>query len=177
MTKWPKTDANLILIFEILLMTAFILMNTSDQILQNRNIDHYIVAGSFPISSLFVPIFDSFSSANLILIERITWWFHILGILGFLNYVLISKHLHIFLAFPNIYFSKETPKSTMENMPSITNEIKNMMGENTSSEISPPKRFGAKDITDLSWKNLLDAYSCSECGRCCLLYTSDAADE
>ena len=90
MTRWPKTDANLILIFEILLMTAFILMNTSDQILQSRNVDHYFVAGSFPISSFLVPLLDSFSTNNLILIERFTWWFHIVGILGFLNYVLIS---------------------------------------------------------------------------------------
>ena len=173
MTRWPKTDANLILIFEILLMTAFILMNTSDQILQNRNIDHYIVAGSFPISSLFVPLFDSFSSANLILIESITWWFHILGILGFLNYVLISKHLHIFFAFPSTYYANINKLGQFDNLDSVTKEVKLMLDPNADPFANPPEDnqvnsslFGARDATDLNWVQLLNAYSCTECGRC-----------
>ena len=163
---WPKLDANLILTFEIILMIAILFMNASDLILQDSNYEKYPITGEFYFSSKLKFIFSDLSVNQVFLIERFCWWIHVIGILLFAVYITYSKHLHIFLAFPNIYFSKETPKSEIENMPSITNEIKNMMGENTSSEITPPKRFGAKDITDLSWKNLLDAYSCSECGRC-----------
>ncbi len=163
---WPKLDANLILIFEIVLMVAILFMNASDLILQDFQYRNYYSTGEFYFSSKLKFIFSDLSANQVFLIERFCWWIHIVGILMFAVYITYSKHLHIFLAFPNIYFSKESPKSEMENMPSITNEIKNMMGENVSSNITPPKRFGAKDITDLSWKNLLDAYSCSECGRC-----------
>ena len=173
MTKWPKTDANLILIFEILLMSAFILMNTSDQILQARNIDHYIVAGSFPISSLFVPFFDFLDVSSLIFIERFTWWFHILGILAFLNYVLISKHLHIFFAFPSTYYANISNLGKFDNLKSVTNEVKMMLDPNAdpfaapqNTDSSNPTLFGAKDASDLNWVQLLNAYSCTECGRC-----------
>ena len=173
MTKWPKTDANLILIFEILLMSAFILMNTSDQILQSRNIDHYIVAGSFPISSLFVPFLDFLDVSSLIFIERFTWWFHILGILAFLNYVLISKHLHIFFAFPSTYYANISNLGKFDNLKSVTNEVKLMLDPNAdpfaapqNTDSSNPTLFGAKDASDLNWVQLLNAYSCTECGRC-----------
>ena len=163
---WPKLDANLILIFEIVLMVAILFMNATDLILQDFQYKNYHITGEFYFSNKLKFIFSDLAVNQVFLIERLCWWIHIIGILMFAVYITYSKHLHIFLAFPNIYFSKESPKSEMENMPSITNEIKNMMGENVSSNITPPKRFGAKDITDLSWKNLLDAYSCSECGRC-----------
>ena len=173
MTSWPKTDANLILIFEILLMFAFLLMNTSDQILQSRNIAHYVTAGSFPISSLFVPYFDHLTSPNLIFIERFTWWFHILGILAFLNYVLISKHLHIFFAFPSTYYANLNKLGKFDNLDSVTNEVKLMLDPNADPFAAPQNQdqsnvslFGAKDATDLNWVQLLNSYSCTECGRC-----------
>ena len=173
MTSWPKTDANLILIFEILLMFAFILMNTSDQILQSRNIDHYIIAGTFPISSLIVPFLDHLTTSSLIFIERFTWWFHILGILAFLNYVLISKHLHIFFAFPSTYYANLNKLGKFDNLDSVTNEVKLMLDPNADSFAAPQNQnqstvslFGAKDATDLNWVQLLNSYSCTECGRC-----------
>ena len=173
MTSWPKTDANLILIFEILLMFAFILMNTSDQILQSRNIDHYITAGAFPISSLIVPFLDHLTTSNLIFIERFTWWFHILGILAFLNYVLISKHLHIFFAFPSTYYANLNKLGKFDNLDSVTNEVKLMLDPNADPFAAPQNQnqstvslFGAKDATDLNWVQLLNSYSCTECGRC-----------
>ena len=173
MTSWPKTDANLILIFEILLMFAFILMNTSDQILQSRNIDHYITAGAFPISSLIVPFLDNLTTSNLIFIERFTWWFHILGILAFLNYVLISKHLHIFFAFPSTYYANLNKLGKFDNLDSVTNEVKLMLDPNADPFAAPQNQnqstvslFGAKDATDLNWVQLLNSYSCTECGRC-----------
>ena len=173
MTSWPKTDANLILIFEILLMFAFILMNTSDQILQSRNIDHYITAGAFPISSLIVPSLDHLTTSNLIFIERFTWWFHILGILAFLNYVLISKHLHIFFAFPSTYYANLNKLGKFDNLDSVTNEVKLMLDPNADPFAAPQNQnqstvslFGANDATDLNWVQLLNSYSCTECGRC-----------
>ena len=166
-TKWPKTDANLILIIEILLMSAFLLMNAADSALQNKEVSHYIKAGAFPVSSFLVNIFNNYSVNFLIFIERSTWWFHIIGILAFLNYLPYSKHLHIILAFPNVYFSNLNPKGKFSNMESVTNEVKLMFDPNAvpPTDINPGK-FGAKDVSDLSWKNLMDAYSCTECGRC-----------
>ena len=173
MTKWPKTDANLILIFEVFLMSAFFLMNASDQILQSKDVSHYLVAGSFPISSFFVGLLDGFSIETLILIERASWWFHILGILAFLNYVLISKHLHIFFAFPSTYYANINKLGKIDNLSSVTKEVKLMLDPNAdpfansdSSENLPPSLFGARDATDLNWVQLLNAYSCTECGRC-----------
>ena len=173
MTKWPKTDANLILIFEVFLMFAFFLMNASDQILQSKDVSHYLVAGSFPISSFFVVLLDGFSIETLILIERASWWFHILGILAFLNYVLISKHLHIFFAFPSTYYANINKLGKIDNLSSVTKEVKLMLDPNAdpfansdSPENLPPSLFGARDATDLNWVQLLNAYSCTECGRC-----------
>jgi len=172
MTKWPRSDANIILFFEILLMTAFLLMNATDSILLSRGDSHYTVAFSNPISQFFVPYFTDFSTENLNLIERFTWWFHIIGILIFMNYVLISKHLHIFFAFPSTYFANLNPLGQFNNLESVTNEVKLMMDPNADPYAEPPadtptpESFGAKDATDLNWVQLLNAYSCTECGRC-----------
>jgi len=167
MTSWPRTDANLILITEILLMTAFLTMNAADQILQHRAYTHYVEAGSFPVSSLFAGNFSGMSSEGLVMIERICWWFHIIGILVFLNYVPYSKHFHIFLAFPNTYYSNLKAKGSFTNMSSVTREVKLMLDPSaTPPEGTVPERFGARDVFDLNWKQLMDAYSCTECGRC-----------
>ena len=161
---WPILDANLILLFEIILMLAILTMNASDLILQD--LERYNSTGNFYFSGVLKPLFINFSEMSLVILERTFWWVHIIGILLFAVYVTYSKHLHIFLAFPNIYHSDDQEKGKMNNMKSITNEIKMMMGLSSENVEEPPKRFGAKDITDLSWKNILEAYSCSECGRC-----------
>jgi len=172
MTAWPRTDANLILVFEILLMTAFLLMNATDSILLSRGDSHYTVAFSTPISQYFQFLFSGLETSTLVLIERFTWWFHIIGILGFMNYVLISKHLHIFFAFPSTYFANLNPLGQFTNLESVTNEVKLMMDPNADPYAAPPtdspapESFGAKDATDLNWVQLLNAYSCTECGRC-----------
>lgn len=168
LAKWPTIDANLILITEILLMTAFLKMNAADYILQSRGAEHYITAGAFPVSSHLATWMDGFSNGTLIFVERFCWWFHIIGILGFLVYVTYSKHLHIILAFPNTYYSKLKPAGEINNLQSVTNEVKLML--DPSAAVPPsdgtPQRFGVKDVTDLSWVQLLNAYSCTECGRC-----------
>ncbi|MEO9870170.1 4Fe-4S dicluster domain-containing protein [Ekhidna sp.] len=169
MVGWPSLDANLILIIEILLMMAILGMNGADQILQQRGTDHYTQVGSFFFSSTLFGWLSEFETGALILIERGAWWFHIVGIFAFALYVTYSKHLHIFLAFPNTYYSKISPKGKMENMNEITNEVKMMLGMPVEGDSAPPPegmRFGAKDVNDLTWKNLMDAYSCTECGRC-----------
>src|SRR5690606_11025247 len=163
--NWPKTDANLILIAEILLMAAFLLMNAADQKLQYFGHSHYIIAGAFPISSIMTGLLPG-DISSLIALERFCWWFHIIGVLAFLNYLPISKHLHIVLAFPNTYFSTLTPKGKFENMASVTEEVKAMLDPGLPPPSTEVIRFGAKDIYDLTWKNLLDAYTCTECGRC-----------
>ena len=163
---WPAIDANIILIIEIVLMVAILTMNSTDLILQTLNHEGYIETGNFYLSNKLKFLFINFSLTNLVLLERVSWWIHIILIFSFAVYITYSKHLHIFLAFPNIYYSKDDPLSKIENMPSITKEIKSMMGQETSTNVIPPTRFGAKDIEDLSWKNILEAYSCSECGRC-----------
>jgi heterodisulfide reductase subunit C len=167
MTRWPRLDANLILFTEIVLMMAILKMNAADQILQTRD-DHYTATGELFFSSILIPLFENYSTSFLIFIERAAWWFHIVGILGFSVYVTYSKHLHIFLAFPNTYFAKLQPKGHINNMPVVTNEVKSMLGlaEATSTPASEPGRFGAKDVNDLTWSNLMAAYSCTECGRC-----------
>ncbi|MBK7084192.1 MAG: (Fe-S)-binding protein [Flavobacteriales bacterium] len=172
---WPRTDANLILVTEIALMTAFLLMNGADQLLASRGAEHYIVAGAFPISGLLTPLLDGLSNTSLILVERICWWFHIIGILAFLNYLVVSKHLHILLAFPNVWYSTLRPKTELVNMPRVTGEVRSMLDPavqpptvtaHTVAGVEMTERFGAKDVFDLSWKQLMDAYSCTECGRC-----------
>ncbi len=170
MTLWPRTDANIILITEIALMTAFLTMNCTDAILQSRGVEPYIQAGAFPVSSTYAALFTNLSNSNLIFIERFCWWFHITLIFAFLNYIPYSKHFHIFLAFPNVYYSNLNPQGQFTNMESVTNEVKAMLDPSftppPANPEQPPIRFGAKEVTDLSWKQLMDAYSCTECGRC-----------
>ncbi len=166
MTAWPKSDANYILITEVLLMSAFLLMNAADLKLQTLGAEHYINAGSFPVSQYLVNLLPE-NINSLIAIERGMWWFHILGILAFLNYVPYSKHFHIFLAFPNTYFSNLDAKGKFTNMQSVTNEVKAMLDPSfVPPTVENPGRFGAKDVQDLNWKQLMDAYTCTECGRC-----------
>jgi ferredoxin len=167
MTQWPRLDANLILVIEIVLMVAILTMNATDQLLQTRS-DHYVSTGSLFFSSYLMPAFQGFDTMTLVFIERFAWWFHIIGILGFTIYVTYSKHLHIFLAFVNTYVAKLEPKGHINNMPVVTNEVKSMLGlpsEAASADVAPG-RFGAKDVNDLSRHNLIAAYACTECGRC-----------
>ena len=169
MTKWPQTDATLILTIEIVLMVFFLTMNTADLQLQTLGADHYVATGTFLISGMLQPIFAGLSEGALMAIERIGWWGHILGIFAFSYYISYSKHLHIFLAFPNNWYVRWREKGTIDNMDRITQEVKLMLDPSaTPPEADPnaPDKFGAKDVTDLSWKNLMDAYSCTECGRC-----------
>lgn len=164
---WPRTDANYILITEIILMSLFLTMNAADRALQLNGSAHYTDAGSFLISGTIAPAFQNLSQGTLIAIERSAWWLHILGILAFLNYLPWSKHLHILLAFPNAWYARLTNTGEMGNMASVQNEVKYMMQpELAPTNATPPSKFGAKDVMDLSWKSLLDAYSCTECGRC-----------
>jgi len=167
MTAWPRLDANLILITEIILMCAILSMNAADQILQTREA-HYAHTGTLAFSSLITPAFQNLSTSSLVFIERFAWWFHILGIIVFAVYITYSKHLHIFLAFPNTYYANIEAKGHLANMPVVTNEVKSMLGLAAGATQSPttPGRFGAKDVNDLNWNNLLAAYSCTECGRC-----------
>ncbi len=174
LTAWPKSDANIILIVEILLMSAFLSMNASDAVLQTRGVEHYTQAGAFPISGFLIPWFSSFSDGSLVAIERFAWWFHIVGILLFLNYLPISKHFHIILAFPNVYFASIKPKGEFSNLDKVTAEVKLMLDPDADPYAAPAEapadgaveKFGARDVPDLHWKNLMDAYTCTECGRC-----------
>ncbi|MGC4034864.1 MAG: (Fe-S)-binding protein [Chitinophagaceae bacterium] len=168
---WPRSDANYILITEIVLMLLFLTMNASDTLLQSRGIEHYSVhpTGNFVISQWLHPLLNGVSNSGLEGLERTCWWLHIVGIFVFLNYLPWSKHLHILLAFPNAYYARLLPMGEMKNMKEIQNEVLYAMQPElapTATDAVPPKKFGAKDATDLSWKNLLDAYSCTECGRC-----------
>ncbi|TLV00143.1 (Fe-S)-binding protein [Dyadobacter luticola] len=167
MHGWPALDGKLILVFEIVLMIAILSMNAADSVLQDRDNAHYTQTGTFLFSQFLKPIFAGISTEPLIIIERFAWWFHITGIFIFAVYVTYSKHLHIVLAFPNTYFAKLVPKGKMDNMPVITSEVRIMLGLDQPQEGAVvPEHFGAKDVQDLSWKNLMDAYSCTECGRC-----------
>lgn len=166
MTDWPRSDANIILIVEVLLMTAFLLMNAADQKLQQLGAAHYINTGTFPVSGLLLALLPD-SESSLLLIERFCWWFHIIGIFGFLNYLPYSKHFHIIMAFPNTWYSNLEPKGKFSNMASVSNEVKAMLDPSYVPEpVAEGSRFGAKDIHDLTWKSLMDAYTCTECGRC-----------
>jgi heterodisulfide reductase subunit C len=167
LSRFPRLDANLILISEIILMKAFFGMNMADAILQSRGVEHYPFCGPFWISGAFSGILSGWSTTALIVFERSLWWIHIAGILGFALYVTYSKHLHIALAFPNTWYARLNQKGEMHNMDSITTEVKIALGLAQDSGTPPATgSFGAKDATDLSWKHLMDAYSCSECGRC-----------
>ncbi|SMG06909.1 4Fe-4S dicluster domain-containing protein [Sphingobacterium psychroaquaticum] len=163
--KWPRTDANIILITEILLMAAFLTMNAADGKLQQLGADGYHTAGAFPVSQYLVGLLPD-NINGLVMVERFCWWFHIIGVLLFLNYLPLSKHLHIILAFPNTYFSNLTPKGKLNNIESVTAEVKAMLDPSLPPPSGEVTRFGVKDVQDLTWKNLLDAYTCTECGRC-----------
>jgi heterodisulfide reductase subunit C len=174
MEGFPKNDANYILYFEVVLMTLFLLMNAADLHLQNVDggYGHFTQVGSFPISQFIAPIFDGMNSGTVYLIERAAWWLHIAGILVFLNYLYFSKHLHILLAFPNTYFANLNPQGQFDNLESVTNEVKLMMDPTADPFAAPanpdavPAKFGASDVQDLNWVQLLNAYTCTECGRC-----------
>ncbi|WP_339649540.1 (Fe-S)-binding protein [uncultured Salegentibacter sp.] len=175
---WPKNDANYILYFEMVLMVLFLVMNATDYQLQLNGAPHYAseagITGSFPVSQFLLPIFEGMSNATLIVIERAAWWLHILGILFFLNYLYYSKHLHILLAFPNVYLSKLRPQGEMNNLQSVTDEVKLMMDPDADPFAAPaeeeegaePDKFGASDVFDLNQVQLLNSYTCTECGRC-----------
>ena len=165
---WPTQDANLILVFELILIGFIFTMNGADEVLQSYAGN----SNGFAISSWLGPIlFDGTSNHTLHILEQIGWWGHIIMVYTFMNYLPYSKHLHIFMAFPNTYYSKLEPKGQFTNMQSVTNEVKLMLDPNADPYATPASdtvasRFGAKDVTDLTWKNLMDAYSCTECGRC-----------
>lgn len=167
MTSWPKNDGNYILYFEMVLMALFLVMNATDLDFQSMN------SGNI-VSQFIAPWFSGLSEGTLHLIERVAWWFHIIGILVFLNYLYFSKHLHILLAFPNTYYGKLTPQGQFNNLDAVTKEVKMMMDPNIDPFAAPaagtendiPAKFGASDVQDLSWVNLLNAYTCTECGRC-----------
>lgn len=170
MRGWPPLDANIILWTEIALVVALLFMNAADSLLQTRGVEPYIKAGTFPVSALLRPLLENLSPSSLIAIERTAWWVHILGVLAFLNYIPFSKHLHIFLSFPNTYYAPLEMPGKMPSNPALTPTIKEALGipvENGAATRGQENvSLGAKDVTDLSWKNLLDAYTCTECGRC-----------
>lgn len=168
MTRWPRMDANIILFIEIGLMLAFLTLDAADQQLQKGASEHYVQTGSFFFSSFLMPLFNGFGESTLIILERIGWWGHIIGVFIFMNYVPYSKHLHIFLSFPNTYYTKLESSGKISNMPEIQKEVQLMLDPSlaTDAAASEPGRFGAKDVGDLTWKDLMGAYSCTECGRC-----------
>ena len=169
MKGWPFRDANLILLGEIVLITGIFCMNGGDKVLQTRGMEHYTETGVFAISSWLGPaMFGGLSDGAVLVVERFGWWLHITTVFGFLCYLPYSKHLHILLAFPNTWYARLTPKGKMENMPEVQKEVRIMMGleqpdPNTPAELP---EFGANDVFSLSWQNVLQAYTCTECGRC-----------
>ncbi|GAB3566087.1 (Fe-S)-binding protein [Spirosoma luteolum] len=182
LTGWPVSDATIILTAEIVLMIAFLTWNASDSVLRDRGIGHYGelkgIVPDFIISQFLKPLFAGLSDGALVAYERVSWWLHILGILAFGVYVTYSKHLHIALGFPNVYFSDLQPKGEMQNMPEVTREVQLALGlpvttgpngeqaNDNGEQVAEVGRFGAKDVEDLKWINLMNAYSCTECGRC-----------
>ena len=172
MKGWPKWDADIILYAEVVIMCLFFTMNASDYWLQiNAQDPHYLTVGSFPVSQWILPLFDGLSVAQVVAVERTAWWLHITSILIFLNYLYYSKHLHIILAFPNTWFAKLAPLGQLTNMQAVTDEVKLMLDPNADPYTEPasdaaPNTFGAADVADLNWVQLMNAYSCTECGRC-----------
>jgi heterodisulfide reductase subunit C len=170
MKGWPALDANLILIFEIILLAGIFSMNGADTLLQRVDAEHYPATGTLAVSSWLGPaLFGGLDTGALIAVERFGWWLHLLMVLVFLNYLPYSKHLHIFLAFPNTWYARLRPKGEMSNMPEVMNEVKSMMGleeDGESAANGDLPVFGANDVFSLSWKNIMDAYACTECGRC-----------
>jgi len=173
MKAWPKKDADYILYIELVLMFLFLTMNASDYWLQQHHEgqSYYTQAGHFPISGLLTPLFDGMSYATVVTIERTSWWLHIIGILAFLNYLYYSKHLHIILAFPNTFYANLNPLGRFSHSAAVANEVKLMMDPSADPYASPPVEgepisFGAADVKDLNRIQLMNAYSCTECGRC-----------
>lgn len=171
MKGWPKLDADLILYFEIILMGLFLSMNATDALLQQLGAVHYQQAGYFPVSQYLMPLFDNLSESTLIVLERTFWWSHIIGIFIFLNYLYYSKHLHILLAFPNTFYANLMPKGALRNNATVTQEVKLMLDPNADPYAAPateaePDKLGASDVMDLNWVQLMNAYTCTECGRC-----------
>ncbi len=172
MKGWPKKDGNLILYIELVLMLLFLTMNAADFQLQQLDAANYTKAGAFPVSQHIATLFQGLPISTLILIERTAWWLHILGILLFLNYLYYSKHLHILLAFPNTYYGKLRPKGQLDNLEAVTKEVQLMMDPSADpfaaadENASEPEKFGASDVMDLKWVQLMNAYTCTECGRC-----------
>lgn len=171
MRGWPSRDAIIILVLELVLITAIFTMHGADMVLQNLLPDQYPATGMLPVSGRLGPwLFGGLDLPALMILERTGWWLHILVVFGFLIYLPVSKHLHILLAFPNTYFARLDPPGKMQNMPEVMNEVKSMLGigeDGDGSDMSEElPEFGAKDVMDLSWKNILDAYTCTECGRC-----------
>jgi heterodisulfide reductase subunit C len=171
---WPYQDANLILYIEVVLMVLFLTMNAADFHLQQAGVAPYSQVGYFPISQYISTLFSGMETGTVVLIERTAWWLHIVGILFFLNYLYFSKHLHILLAFPNTYFGRIAKQGKFPNNPTVTGEVKMMMDPNIDPFATPPEtdanvvpeKFGASDVMDLNWVQLLNAYTCTECGRC-----------
>ena len=173
MKGWPKLDADLILYFEVVLMGLFLTMNGADLAIQTYYPDapHYAQAGSFPVSQFIAPLFEASDLSSIILIERTAWWMHIIGIFFFLNYLYYSKHLHILLAFPNTFFADLRPKGQFNNNANVTAEVQLMMDPNAdpyaaTDDSAEVEKFGASDVMDLNQVQLLNAYTCTECGRC-----------
>lgn len=172
MEGWPKKDGNLILYIELVLMFLFLTMNGADYQLQQMGSEYYAQAGAFPVSQFLGTIFEGMSEGTLIMVERTAWWLHIVGILLFLNYLYYSKHLHILLAFPNTYYGSVEPQGKFKNLEAVTKEVKLMLDPDAdpyaapAEDAPPPEKFGASDVMDLSWVQLLNAYTCTECGRC-----------
>lgn len=168
---WPKLDGNIILYLELTLLVGITCMNGADQVLQDLGAAKYTDTGDFAVTSRLGPLlFGGLSESTLIGIERFGWWLHILTVFGFILYLPISKHLHIFMAFPNTYFARQTQKGKMVNMPEVEKEVRSMMDPNAAFDESVMDEelpeFGAQDVPDMSWKNIMDAYTCTECGRC-----------
>ena len=173
MKGWPKLDADLILYFEVVLMGLFLTMNGADLAIQTYYPDapHYAQAGSFPVSQFIAPLFEGSDLSSIIMIERTAWWMHIIGIFFFLNYLYYSKHLHILLAFPNTFFADLRPKGQFNNNANVTAEVQLMMDPNAdpyaaTDDSAEVEKFGASDVMDLNQVQLLNAYTCTECGRC-----------
>ncbi len=170
--NWAKKDGNIILYLEAFFMILFLTMNAADLRLQSLGTEGYAQTGNFLVSQWIAPLFSNFSETTLVIIERSCWWLHIIGVLFFLNYLYYSKHLHIILAFPNTFFASTRPQGALKINQNVLKEVKLMLDPNVdpfaapSEEQTPPEKFGASDVFDLTWVQLLNAYTCTECGRC-----------
>lgn len=170
--NWAKKDGNIILYLEAIFMILFLTMNAADLRLQSLGTEGYAQTGNFLVSQWIAPLFSNFSETTLVIIERSCWWLHIIGVLFFLNYLYYSKHLHIILAFPNTFFASTRPQGALKINQNVLKEVKLMLDPNVdpfatpSEEQTPPEKFGASDVFDLTWVQLLNAYTCTECGRC-----------